>query len=81
MVAGDSKGVEDSPIYLRVHTSRLPDLTVVDLPGITCACWGVEAVRLLSNAPWARGVRRSPGAVPALLLGPVSWRRPECEGR
>lgn len=25
----------DSPIYLRVYTNKLPDLTVLDLPGIT----------------------------------------------
>ncbi|EFN56960.1 hypothetical protein CHLNCDRAFT_21811, partial [Chlorella variabilis] len=34
-VAGSGKGVVDSPIYLRVYTNKLPDLTVLDLPGIT----------------------------------------------
>lgn len=36
-VAGDGKGIVDSTIFLRVYTDALPDLTLTDLPGITCA--------------------------------------------
>ena len=35
MVAGEGKGVVDSTIYLRIYGPNLPDLTVLDLPGIT----------------------------------------------
>eukprot|EP01016_Furgasonia_blochmanni_P039369 TRINITY_DN4881_c0_g2_i13.p1 TRINITY_DN4881_c0_g2~~TRINITY_DN4881_c0_g2_i13.p1 ORF type:complete len:725 (+),score=184.79 TRINITY_DN4881_c0_g2_i13:160-2334(+) len=34
-VAGKNKGIIDDPIVLTVHSKSCPDLTVVDLPGIT----------------------------------------------
>lgn len=57
-VAGEGKAVVDTPIYLRVYTSRLPDLTVVDLPGITCVCGCQEG----------RGRVSSPALVKAAAL-------------
>ena len=35
LVAGQNKGIVDDPIILRVFSSVTPDLTLVDLPGIT----------------------------------------------
>ncbi len=34
-VAGTKKGIVDDPITLVIHSHTCPDLTVVDLPGIT----------------------------------------------
>ena len=34
-IAGNNKGVSSTPISLRVHGPDLPDLTLIDLPGIT----------------------------------------------
>jgi hypothetical protein len=34
-VAGIKKGIVDDPIILTVYSSTCPDLTVIDLPGIT----------------------------------------------
>lgn len=33
--AGDRKGIIDSPIILTVYSKNVPDLSLVDLPGIT----------------------------------------------
>lgn len=35
VVAGEGKGLSDSTIFLRVYSPHQPDLTLVDLPGIT----------------------------------------------
>lgn len=35
VLAGSSKGVKDSPIQLHIRKPNAPDLTMVDLPGIT----------------------------------------------
>lgn len=34
-VAGESKNITDTPISLVIHSPRVVDLTLVDLPGIT----------------------------------------------
>ena len=34
-VAGTKKGIIDDPIVLTIHSEACPDLTLVDLPGIT----------------------------------------------
>lgn len=34
-VAGKNKGIVDSPIVLTVYASHCPDLSLIDLPGIT----------------------------------------------
>lgn len=34
-IAGPNKGIATLPINVRIHSSRLPHLTLVDLPGIT----------------------------------------------
>lgn len=34
-VAGNSKGIVDDPIVLTVYSHSCPDLTLIDLPGIT----------------------------------------------
>lgn len=34
-VAGKNKGIIDDPIILTVYAESCPDLTVIDLPGIT----------------------------------------------
>lgn len=34
-VAGKNKGIVDDPIVLTVHSTKCPDLTLIDLPGIT----------------------------------------------
>jgi replication fork clamp-binding protein CrfC len=34
-VAGKNKGIVADPILLTIHSSNCPDLTLVDLPGIT----------------------------------------------
>ena len=34
-VAGKNSGIVDSPIRLRIYSNTCPDLTVIDLPGIT----------------------------------------------
>lgn len=34
-VAGSKKGIVDNPITLTIHSHTCPDLTLVDLPGIT----------------------------------------------
>jgi vacuolar protein sorting-associated protein 1 len=34
-VCGDSKGIVDRPIVLQIYSPTCPDLTLVDLPGIT----------------------------------------------
>ena len=34
-VAGKNKNIVDEPITLTVHSNTCPDLTLVDLPGIT----------------------------------------------
>jgi len=34
-VCGASKGIVNKPIILTVHSSTVPDLTLIDLPGIT----------------------------------------------
>jgi dynamin 1-like protein len=34
-VCGSNKGIVDKPIVLNVHSPTCPDLTMVDLPGIT----------------------------------------------
>jgi dynamin 1-like protein len=34
-VAGRNKGIVDDPIILTVYSSTCPDLTLIDLPGIT----------------------------------------------
>eukprot|EP01071_Lankesteria_metandrocarpae_P002982 Lankesteria_metandrocarpae@DN2682_c0_g1_i1.p1 len=34
-VAGKNKGISDDPIVLTVHSKQCPDLTLIDLPGIT----------------------------------------------
>ena len=34
-VAGEKKGIVDKPIVLKVFSHTCPDLTVIDLPGIT----------------------------------------------
>lgn len=34
-VAGSSKNIVDKPIVLQVYSHTCPDLTLVDLPGIT----------------------------------------------
>lgn len=34
-VAGDNKGICDEPINLRIYSTRVVDLTLVDLPGLT----------------------------------------------
>ncbi|XP_021822547.1 dynamin-related protein 4C-like [Prunus avium] len=35
LIAGDSKGISDAPLTLLVKKNGVPDLTMVDLPGIT----------------------------------------------
>ena len=34
-VAGKNKGIVDKPITLTVHAHTCPDLTLIDLPGVT----------------------------------------------
>lgn len=34
-VAGANKGIVDNPIKLTIHSNESPDLTIIDLPGIT----------------------------------------------
>ena len=34
-VAGDNKGIVDKPIILSIYSKDCPDLTIIDLPGIT----------------------------------------------
>jgi len=34
-VAGPKKGIVDKPIILTIYSSTCPDLTLIDLPGIT----------------------------------------------
>jgi hypothetical protein len=34
-VAGSKKGIVDKPIILNVYSHTCPDLTLIDLPGIT----------------------------------------------
>jgi dynamin GTPase len=34
-VAGSKKGIVNTPIYLRIYSPNVVDLTLVDLPGIT----------------------------------------------
>ena len=34
-VAGKNKGIVDDPIILTVYSASCPDLTLIDLPGIT----------------------------------------------
>lgn len=34
-VAGANKGIVDKPIILTIYSSTCPDLTLIDLPGIT----------------------------------------------
>ena len=34
-ICGDKKGIIDDPIVLKVFSSDCPDLTIIDLPGIT----------------------------------------------
>jgi GTPase SAR1 family protein len=34
-VAGQKKGIVDQPIILTIHSYTCPDLTLIDLPGIT----------------------------------------------
>lgn len=34
-VAGTNKGIVDDPITLTVYSNDCPDLTLIDLPGIT----------------------------------------------
>jgi len=34
-VAGDKKNIVDDPIILTIFSSTCPDLTLIDLPGIT----------------------------------------------
>ena len=34
-VAGDKKNIVDKPIVLNVYSHTCPDLTLIDLPGIT----------------------------------------------
>ena len=34
-IAGKSKGIVDNPIIMTVYSSSCPDLTIIDLPGIT----------------------------------------------
>ena len=34
-VAGEKKGIVDKPIVLQISSPTCPDLTVIDLPGIT----------------------------------------------
>jgi hypothetical protein len=34
-ICGTNKGIIDKPIVLNVHSPSCPDLTMVDLPGIT----------------------------------------------
>ena len=42
-VCGDNKGIIDDPIVLRVYSNDCPDLTVIDLPGITRIAIGDQA--------------------------------------
>lgn len=34
-VAGNTKDIVDKPIILHIYSSSCPDLTLIDLPGIT----------------------------------------------
>lgn len=34
-IAGANKGIVDNPIKLTIHSNECPDLTLIDLPGIT----------------------------------------------
>jgi len=34
-VAGANKGIIDDPIVLEIFSTKCPDLTLIDLPGIT----------------------------------------------
>jgi len=34
-VAGSNKGIIDDPIVLTIYSKDCPDLTIIDLPGIT----------------------------------------------
>jgi dynamin 1-like protein len=34
-VAGKNKGIVDDPIILNFYSNSCPDLTIIDLPGIT----------------------------------------------
>jgi dynamin 1-like protein len=34
-VCGKSKGIVDKPIVLNIYSHTCPDLTLIDLPGIT----------------------------------------------
>jgi replication fork clamp-binding protein CrfC len=34
-VAGNSKGISDVPIVCQIYSATVPDLTMIDLPGIT----------------------------------------------
>ena len=34
-VAGNNKGIVDQPIVLNIYSHTCPDLTLIDLPGIT----------------------------------------------
>lgn len=33
--AGEGKSISNKPIILKIYSSQVPDLTLVDLPGIT----------------------------------------------
>lgn len=35
LVAGTNKNIVDDPIKLEIHATNAPDLTLIDLPGIT----------------------------------------------
>jgi dynamin 1-like protein len=37
-VAGQNKGISKLPIHLRIYSSNVVDLTLVDLPGLTKVC-------------------------------------------
>jgi len=34
-IVGDNSDVSDMPIYLRIHSKNIPNLTLIDLPGLT----------------------------------------------
>ena len=35
LVCGTNKGISDKPIHLKLHSTKVPSLTLIDLPGLT----------------------------------------------
>ena len=78
IIAGEGLGISDKLISLDVSSPNVPDLTLIDLPGITRVAVGNQPadigrqVRLHSDPHWAA---RGTGVCPGLCLGGTLWRR------